>query len=90
MDLSQALRRARPGEEWTLSGNSLDGLEWLSPTDPPTLQECEAAWALLEQERADEAAAKEAARLSARAKLHAQGFTDAEIAVMYPTLVAAS
>lgn len=30
--------------------------------------------------------AKEAARLSARARLKSQGFTDAEIDVMYPTL----
>jgi hypothetical protein len=90
MDLARAIGKARPGEEWVLGGNTLDALEWLSATEPPTLPECEAAWAVLLQEETAEAAAKEATRLSARAKLHAQGFTDAEIDVMYPTLVAPS
>lgn len=41
-----------------------------------------------EAARLVEEAAKEEARLSARAKLIEQGFTDAEIDIMYPTLVA--
>lgn len=40
--------------------------------------------------RLAEEAAKEEARLSARARLLTQGFTDAEIDVMYPTLVSPS
>lgn len=41
-----------------------------------------------EAERLAAEAAKEEARLSARAKLIAQGFTDAEIDVMHPALAA--
>lgn len=47
-----------------------------------------AAAAEVERQAAEEA--REAARLSARARLTSQGFTDAEIDVMYPTLVATS
>lgn len=87
MDLTAALRRARPGAEWALSGNDLSGLSWLSPEiSEPTQAECDAAWAELEAERVAELEAKEAARLSARARLKSQGFTDAEIDIMYPTL----
>jgi hypothetical protein len=46
-----------------------------------------AAFAEAEALRLSEEAAKEEARLSARAKLIEQGFTDAEIDVMYPSLV---
>lgn len=41
-----------------------------------------------DEQVAAEAAAKEAARLSARARLSGMGFTDAEIDAMYPNLVA--
>lgn len=47
-----------------------------------------AAAAAAEAERQEQEAAREAARLSARARLAAQGWTDAEIDVTYPTLVA--
>ena len=46
-----------------------------------------AAAAAAEAERLSEEAAREEARLSARAKLVEQGFTEAEIDVMYPSLV---
>ena len=46
-----------------------------------------AAAAAAEAERQEQEAAREAARLSARARLAAQGWTDAEIDVTYPTLV---
>jgi hypothetical protein len=91
MDLSQAISHARPGAVWSLDGNSLDGLTWISTdSTAPTLAECESAWTEVETARVAETAAKEAARLSARARLTSQGFTDAEIDVMYPTLVAPS
>lgn len=48
-----------------------------------------AASAIAEAARIAAEGAREAARLSARARLIEQGFTDAEIDVMYPTLVGA-
>lgn len=44
--------------------------------------------AAAEAERQQQEAAREAARVSARARLVSQGWTDAEIDVTYPTLVA--
>lgn len=89
MDLTQAIAQARPGASWSLDGNDLSGLTWLSEdSTAPSLSECEAAWAEIEAARAADAAEREAARLSARARLAAQGWTDAEIDVTYPTLVA--
>jgi len=49
-----------------------------------------AAAAAAEAERQEAEAAREAARVSARARLASQGWTDAEIDVTYPTLVASS
>ena len=46
--------------------------------------------AAAEAERVATEEARESARLSARARLTSQGFTDAEIDVMYPTLAAPS
>lgn len=45
-----------------------------------------AAAAEAEEQRLAEELAKEESRISARSKLLDQGFTDAEIDVMYPTL----
>jgi hypothetical protein len=48
MNLSLALSQARPGAQWSLNGNTLDGLTWIGPGNPPTLEELEAAWVQLE------------------------------------------
>lgn len=45
-------------------------------------------WEAMKAAQEAAAQAKEAARVSARARLAAQGWTDAEIDVTYPTLVA--
>lgn len=44
MDYSTTLTYARPGELWTLSSNSYDGLEWLDAAPKPTDAELKAAW----------------------------------------------
>ena len=44
MNLSLALSDARPGAQWSLNGDTLDGLTWIGPGDPPTLEELQAAW----------------------------------------------
>lgn len=41
MDIANILTYLRPGETWSLNGDSYDGLVWLSDTKKPTLQEIE-------------------------------------------------
>jgi hypothetical protein len=42
--LTKALKDIRPNAEWSLTGDSLDGLEWLDKTQSqPTLLEIETA-----------------------------------------------
>ena len=43
-DLPGALTIARPGEEWSLSGDYMNGLVWHSDTPQPTFNEILAAW----------------------------------------------
>jgi hypothetical protein len=83
-----------PGAEFVLNGEEYSGLEWRSAEPMPTKAELDALWPEVQQEvlaaAATALANRESARLSARSKLLSQGFTDAEIDVMYPTLVAPS
>jgi hypothetical protein len=44
MDIALALQHMRPGEEWTLNGDTYDGLTWLSKTKPPTEAEIQDAY----------------------------------------------
>ena len=44
MDIANILTYLRPGETWTLNGDSYEGLVWLDTTVKPTLQELEIAW----------------------------------------------
>jgi hypothetical protein len=41
-DITHALTALRPNTSWILTGDSLDGLEWVGPGDPPTLEELQA------------------------------------------------
>ena len=38
-DITDALQSLKPGSQWVLRGNDLDGLEWLSSEQQPTKQE---------------------------------------------------
>lgn len=80
--IQEALSMNRPGEEYILDGDSLDGLTWLSDTPPPTNAEIASGW------KAYQAAQKQQETARAAAIAHAKnlGFTDEMIAVMYPTL----
>jgi len=44
MDIANILTYLRPGESWSLNGDSYEGLVWLSDTKKPTLQEIEEEW----------------------------------------------
>jgi len=67
------------GKQWTLDGDSYDGLTWLSDTPKPTQAELDALW---ESTQATVAAQKQAAKdvkASALAKLAALGLTQDEV-----------
>lgn len=61
-DYAIILTRRYVGKEWTLNGDSYDGLTWLSKSKKPTQVELDALWADVQAEIAGEAAAKAAAR----------------------------
>jgi hypothetical protein len=42
-DYAAVLTAIRPGAEWSLNGDTYDGLTWLSEGEPPTQAECDAA-----------------------------------------------
>jgi hypothetical protein len=45
IDYTQILSTNYAGKEWTLSGDSYEGLTWLSDTPKPTQAELDALWA---------------------------------------------
>ena len=79
LDYSLILTINYVGKEWSLSGNSYDGLTWLSDTPKPTQSELDALW---ESTQAQVVAQKQAAidvKASALAKLAALGLTQDEV-----------
>ena len=64
IDYPAILTRHYAGSEWTLNGDEYSGLTWLSDTPKPTQEELDALWeptlALIEQEKADKTAARQA------------------------------
>jgi len=44
MNLAVALSLARPDSQWSLRGNTIDGLTWIGPGDAPTMEELQEAW----------------------------------------------
>jgi hypothetical protein len=73
---AQAVMSLRPGAEWSMSGDDVEGITWHTPNvEPLTTAEVQAEMVRLEQAAIDEAAAREAAKASALAKLEALGLT---------------
>jgi hypothetical protein len=72
----QAVISLRPGAEWTMNGDDVEGIIWHTEgVQPLTAKEVAAEVKRLEKAAADEAAAREAAKASALAKLEALGLT---------------
>jgi hypothetical protein len=85
---AQAVMSLRPGAEWSMSGDDVEGITWHTPNvEPLTTAEVEAEIARLEQAALDKAEADAQARAAAIAHAKTLGFTDEMIAVMYPNLV---
>lgn len=52
MDIPMILQSIRPGEEWSLDGESYDGLIWHSDTEKPTEEDLRKAWPTVQKDRA--------------------------------------
>ncbi len=44
MDIPIAITLARPNAQWSLRGDTIEGLTWISPGEPPTLEELQEVW----------------------------------------------
>ena len=75
IDYEAILSRRYAGKQWTLNGDEYTGLTWLSDGAKPTKAVLDGLWAEVQQEIADEAAAKVSAREALLTKL---GITAAE------------
>ena len=83
IEVSEAVRSLRPGVEWSMNGNDVEGIIWHTEgVTPLTTAEVEAEMVRLEQAAVDEAAEKEALRQSAMQKLTALGLTMDEVAAI--------
>ncbi len=84
---AQALVSLRPGMEWSMSNNDVEGIIWHPEgAEPLTMAEVQAEIKRLEKVEADKVKADQAATAAAIAHAKSLGFTDAMIAVMYPNL----
>jgi hypothetical protein len=82
-NIGEAIRNLRPGAEWTMNGDDVEGIIWHTEgVQPLTAKEVAAEVKRLEKAAADEAAAKEAAKASALAKLESLGLTADEAAAI--------
>ena len=83
----QAVMSLRPGVEWSMSGDDVEGITWHTPdAQPLTIVEVEAEMVRLESVEAERVAGEAAARLAAINHAKSLGFTDEMITVMYPNL----
>jgi hypothetical protein len=79
IDYTAILRRKYPNTEWTLNGDSYDGLIWLSKSAKPAKADLDNLWQQVKAEIAAEAQTKIDTKNSALAKLAALGLTPEEI-----------
>lgn len=83
----EAIRSLRPETEWTMNGDDVEGITWLTPNvEPLTTAEVEAEMVRLESVEQERAEGEATARVSAINHAKSLGFTDEMIAVMYPNL----
>ena len=79
IDFGQAVMSLRPGAEWTMNGDDVEGIMWHTEgVEPLTSAEVQAEVKRLEKAAAQAEADREAAKASALAKLEALGLTAEE------------
>jgi len=80
---AHAVMSLRPGVEWSMNGDDVEGITWHTPNvEPLTRAEVHAEVIRLEQAAVDAEAERIAALESARAKLAALGLNDVEVAAV--------
>jgi hypothetical protein len=67
------------GKQWSLNGDSYDGLNWLDTSQKPTQAELDALWESTQTTVFEKKAQTIAIKESALAKLTALGLTQAEV-----------
>ena len=83
----EAVMSLRPGVEWSMSGDDVAGITWHTPdVEPLTQSEVDAEMVRLESAEATAEVDRVATITAARDHAASLGFTDAMLAVMYPTL----
>ena len=76
---AEAVASLRPGAEWTMNGDDVEGIIWHTESvQPLTSAEVQAEVKRLEKAAAQAVADREAAKASALAKLEALGLTAEE------------
>ena len=84
---AQAVASLRPGVEWSMSGDDVEGITWHTPdAQPLTVVEVETEVLRLESVEVERVAGEAAARTAAITHAKSLGFTDEMITVMYPNL----
>ena len=79
IEIAQAVASLRPGVEWTMNGDDVEGIIWHTEgVKPLTSAEVQAEVKRLEKAAAQAVADREAAKASALAKLEALGLTTEE------------
>jgi len=79
IDYTLILTKKYTDSQWTLNGDSYDGLTWLSDTPKPTQAELDALWESTQSAVAADAQAAVDTKASALAKLAALGLTQDEV-----------
>lgn len=84
---SEAIVSLRPGTEWSMDGDDIDNITWITPdVIPVTTEEVKTEIKRLEKLAQEKETKNKAARQAAINHAKSLGFTDAMIAVMYPNL----
>jgi hypothetical protein len=79
IDYSLILTRNYAGKQWSLNGDSYDGLDWLDSSTKPTKSELDALWVSTKAQADQAEETKITAKASALAKLAALGLTQDEV-----------
>jgi hypothetical protein len=79
MDIAAILESKYPNSQWTLDGDSYEGLIWLSDSAKPSQEELENLWDEVFAELQAQAQAKIDAKASAISKLQALGLSIDEV-----------
>jgi len=79
IDYAQILVTNYAGKQWTLNGDSYNGLDWLDSSTKPTKAELDALWESTQVAVAAKEQAAKDTKASALAKLAALGLTQDEV-----------